>query len=130
MILVDSSVLISDSNRQLMSEAIDAKSIAVCGPVVYEVLRGASDGRLEATRRTLFRLLLLDDPTPAERYEEAARLYRMLRVRGITIRSMLDCVIAAIAIHHSVPLLHADRDFTMIARYAPLDERNVSSLVS
>jgi predicted nucleic acid-binding protein len=129
-ILVDSSVLISHADRQILTAAVDSKRIAVCGPVIYEVLRGALDGRFEITRRTLSRLVVLDDPTPAVRYEEAARIYRMLRVRGITIRSPLDCVIAAIAIHHGVPLLHADRDFVMIARFTPLDERGVSSLLS
>ena len=38
---------------------------------------------------------------------------------GITIRSPLDCLIAAIAIESKVPAWHRERDFNGIARYKP-----------
>ena len=41
----------------------------------------------------------------------AADMYRSLRRRGITIRKSVDCMIAAVAIEHDLPLLHNDRDF-------------------
>jgi len=34
-----------------------------------------------------------------------------LRRLGVTVRKAVDCLIAAWCIAHSVPLLHADRDF-------------------
>jgi len=128
--LVDSSVWLSTDHIELALEVVGVKELAVCGPVIYEVLRGARPGRFAATRRSLADVILLDDPTPVERYEEAAQLYRMLRSRGVTIRSPLDCVIAAVAMYHSVPVLHADHDFELIARHAPFAERDISSLVS
>ena len=34
-----------------------------------------------------------------------------LRRRRIAIRKSVDCMIAAVAIEHNIPLLHSDRDF-------------------
>jgi predicted nucleic acid-binding protein len=42
---------------------------------------------------------------------QSARYYRRLRKQGITVRKTIDCLIATWCIMHSVPLLHADRDF-------------------
>jgi predicted nucleic acid-binding protein len=33
----------------------------------------------------------------------------------------VDCLIAAIAIEHQVPVWHRDRDFTAIARFTALE---------
>ena len=41
---------------------------------------------------------LVDLPVPLNRFEVRGEIYRSLRVRGITIRSSNDCLIAAIAI--------------------------------
>jgi len=51
---------------------------------------------------------------------EAARLYFVCRRKGVTVRSTIDCLIAAIAIEHKALLLHDDRDFDAIARYTKL----------
>jgi predicted nucleic acid-binding protein len=34
---------------------------------------------------------------------------------------MIDCLIASIAIRFGSPLLHADSDFDVLARYTPLE---------
>ncbi|MGI8904565.1 MAG: PIN domain-containing protein [Solirubrobacteraceae bacterium] len=47
-------------------------------------------------------------------------MYRACRRGGETIRTMLDCVIAAVAIREHAELLHHDRDFDAIARHTPL----------
>ncbi|MGH3262719.1 MAG: PIN domain-containing protein, partial [Trebonia sp.] len=52
--------------------------------------------------------------------EEGARIYRACRSLGETIRSLNDCLIAAIAIRNDVPVLHRDRDYDSIARHFPL----------
>jgi predicted nucleic acid-binding protein len=52
--------------------------------------------------------------------EEAARIYRGCRGSGETVRSLSDCLVAAIAIRNDVPVLHRDRDYDVIARYFPL----------
>lgn len=52
--------------------------------------------------------------------EAAAGLYGTCRRAGKTIRSLNDCLIAAIAIRHDVPVLASDNDFGAIAQHAPL----------
>jgi predicted nucleic acid-binding protein len=54
-------------------------------------------------------------------YLEAADIYRLGRRKGYTIRSSLDCLIAAIAIHNNASVWHCDRDFDAISRYTSLE---------
>ncbi|HZF12811.1 MAG TPA: PIN domain-containing protein [Thermoanaerobaculia bacterium] len=60
----------------------------------------------------------------SEVFEEAAQLYRVARRNGLTIRSSVDCLIAACALRHGLTVLHHDRDFPMLARICPLSERD------
>jgi predicted nucleic acid-binding protein len=98
-----------------------AQPVAVTDLVLMEVLAGARD---EAHRDRLRRLLAgcehLATDGPAD-YERAADLYRLCRSGGSTIRRLPDCLIAVVAMRRSVALLHADRDFDAIARWAPLE---------
>ena len=48
-------------------------------------------------------------------FAAAAAIFRAVRRSGHTVRSKVDCLIAAIAIRHDVPLLHRDADFERIA---------------
>lgn len=52
-------------------------------------------------------------------YADAGALYARCRWAGITPRSPHECLIAQTAIEHSVPLLHDDRDFELMARGEP-----------
>jgi predicted nucleic acid-binding protein len=67
------------------------------------------------------RVTMIDAPIPIERYEEGARLFMTCRDAGFTIRKSVDCLIAACALAHRLPLLHNDRDFKHIAKLFPLD---------
>ena len=42
------------------------------------------------------------------------------RGRGVTIRTAVDCLVAAVAIEHGAVLVHNDRDFLALQR---VDER-------
>jgi hypothetical protein len=97
-----------------------AEGFVVCEPVRMEVLAGARDERhLNDLRRLLARgTLITTEPTD---YEEAAALYRVCRRNGATVRTMIDCLIASIAIRSGSPLLHADSDFDVLARHTPLE---------
>lgn len=53
-------------------------------------------------------------------YEEAADLYRACRGRGATVRKLIDCLIAAIAIREGATVLHNDRDFEVLAKHTRL----------
>ena len=59
-------------------------------------------------------------PVESDDWATAALLYRMCRVNGATIRSMVDCLIAAVAVRHDVPILAKDRDFEALAAHTPL----------
>jgi predicted nucleic acid-binding protein len=130
-ILVDTSVwieLLSDEARlrQVESKLTD---FVTCPPVVQEILQGFSDrSSYQAFEDQLLAFPCLSEPVPLHLYIKAAAIYREGRSRGYTIRSAIDCLIAAIAIEHSAPVWHHDRDFTAIARYTSL--RTMSRYVS
>jgi predicted nucleic acid-binding protein len=88
--------------------------------VVMELLAGATkDEELIELRRMLlpFEHLPVD---PLDDFETAALLYRQCRHRGETVRALLDCLVAAVAMRTGAAVLHQDRDFDALARHAPL----------
>ena len=88
--------------------------------VLLEVLAGTSDEeRAARLRRFLAGAELLRQQSPADA-ERAAALYRACRRAGETPRSLNDCVVAAVALRHDVPVLHRDRDFPVLARHTDL----------
>jgi len=50
----------------------------------------------------------------------AAEIYQGLQRKGIRIRSIIDCLIAAVSIETGARILHKDRDFDFIATYYPV----------
>ena len=58
---------------------------------------------------------------PLAVYLEAAELFRVARRGGFTVRSSVDCLIAACAARHSIAVLHRDRDFDALAKVAAID---------
>ncbi|MEG8039543.1 PIN domain-containing protein [Sphingomonas sp. LR60] len=118
MILVDSSVLIDVLNgretlqtRRLEELSLDEQDLAVGDLMIVEVLQGTRTNRaFELARAYLsdFSQLRISDVPVAE---QAARNYRALRHRGITIRKTIDTLIATRRIMAEVPLLYNDRDF-------------------
>jgi predicted nucleic acid-binding protein len=93
--------------------------LAICDPISMEVLAGArSEAHLAQLRGLLARATLL--PTTSADYDAAAALYRRCRMQGATVRRMIDCLIAAVAIAADAEILHADSDFTELAAHTPL----------
>ena len=119
MVLVDSSTWIEvQRGRVSLAELVDDE-VAVCPVVVMEVLRGARDlTRYETGRRMFTFVKVLDAPTPLARFEQAAQLYIDCRDAGVT-PSAPDCLVAACAIAHDIPLVSAGRGFRQIARVLP-----------
>ena len=125
-ILVDTSVWIdffrriSSRETALFKEALQRREqIFIAGIIAQEILQGV---RNDAQHRSILHYLLLFSKIDAEfvDYLAAANIYRSLRRRGLTIRSPVDCLIAALAIKQKVSLLHKDTDFTVIAQHFPL----------
>ena len=93
--------------------------LAICDPIRMEVLAGARDERqLDELRRLLARAIVL--PTGPTHYDDAAIIYRTCRSAGATVRKLIDCLIAAVAIDADASVLQADRDFDAIARHTEL----------
>lgn len=130
MILVDSSAWVEflRDTGSPVCEAVDGLldgDIAISEPVLMEVLAGARDEcHLRDLRALLGRARMLHC-VPTD-FETAALLYRRCRSGGETIRRLVDCLIGAVAIRENVPLLHADADFEVLARYTELTTQRVS----
>ena len=117
MILVDSSVWI-DFLRDTKTPAVEclvAKAavgeVLVGDLMLAEVLQGlATDRAFEDANRIFasFELVRISDRRVAV---EAARNYRTLRAKGITVRKTIDTLIATRCILDGIPLLFSDRDF-------------------
>lgn len=123
MILVDTSIwinLLSKKPRHILSDEQLAK-VATCPPVIQEILQGVRDDL--AHRRlqgSLLALPVLGNPLSLELYLQAAEIFRQGQLKGLTIRSGVDCLIAAIAIAHRISIWHIDRDFDKIAKFTAL----------
>ena len=130
MILVDTSVWIAffrPGGLDLEAE-IPFDEIVTCLPVVQEVLQGFDDQRAFTTaRNALHNLPTVESPLSAEVFDSAVDLYRTARRAGVTVRSSVDCLIAACALNNSLEIAHLDRDFDLLARVAPLTIRNLSA---
>ena len=124
MILVDTSVWIDvmRSRDPLDLEAtLDLDEVVTCLPVVQEILQGIADQRAyRVAREALLAMPVVESPMPEGVFFEAAELYRAARRTGRTVRSSVDCVIAACAIRHDLTVLHRDRDFAALAEVSPL----------
>ena len=124
MILVDTSIWIELLNGKLGTKvaAEELLSFVTSGPIVQEVLQGLRETAwAEPFREALLAMPRLGDPLPLRTFLSAAEIYRQGRRKGYTIRSSVDCLIAAIAIESRVPVWHKDRDFRLITRYTSLE---------
>ena len=89
--------------------------------MIQEVLQGVRGEQPYRELRTAFLALpVVDEPVPLQRHLEAVDLYRAARKCGLTVRSGVDCLLAATAIAHDLDLLHDDRDYEAIARVSSL----------
>jgi predicted nucleic acid-binding protein len=110
----------SPVNVRLRELVRDAADIVVTEPILAEVLAGARDEReWRELRRMFARCTFAPVETPGD-WEDAAALHRRVRLRGRTIASMLDCLIASVAIRIGANVLHADADFDAIAEHSAL----------
>lgn len=86
-----------------------------------ELLAGCrSEEAAQQLRRLLARFEILEIEGVAD-FEDAALIQRVCRRGGGAVRSMIACVIAAIALRERRPLLATDRDFDRIARHVGLE---------
>ena len=124
MVLIETSAWIeflrdTGSSVCLRVDELLGENMAICEPVRMEILAGARDDKhLNDLRRLLAGATLL--ATEPIDYEEAASLFRVCRRGGETVRKLIDCLIATIAIRADVPILHNDSDFEILGRHTAL----------
>lgn len=133
MILVDTSVWI-EHLRSTQSRAhqefravvtSDPGSLATCEPIVMELLAGPPDPftvhRLEEQLGTLEDLAV----DASADFRAGAALAWAVRRSGHTVRSLTDCLIAALAVRHDTMVWHCDEDYVRIADVSDLQQRDL-----
>jgi predicted nucleic acid-binding protein len=94
--------------------------LGVVDVVRMELLAGAgSDEQVVTVSRLLARGIALSTLSPGD-HEYAASLYRAARRSGETVRSMIDCLVTAVAVRLDAPVLARDRDFEVLQQVCPL----------
>jgi predicted nucleic acid-binding protein len=127
MILVDTSVwieLFRKKPRLRIEQHLDLDEVVTCLPVIQDVLQGFRDeAAYRKAHAAMFAFPVLESPLGRPVFEDAVRLFRDARRAGLTIRSSVDCLIAACALRHDVEVAHCDRDFPSLAQISSLKQR-------
>lgn len=126
MVLVDTSVWIDYFNgvrarrTDLLDSLLGTGAVLIGDLILTELLQGFvydADYRNAAA-------LLSEVPCVTlggrELALQAAQHFRALRRRGVTVRKTIDVIIGTYCIAHNHELLHADKDFDVMARFLGL----------
>jgi len=126
--VIDSSVWIGLLRNSYSAPVRRLRSIADAGDdeilvgdlILLEVLQGARDeahaARIERNLRQYPIAPMLDEAIAVQ----AARNYRVLRTRGVTVRRTIDMIIGTFCVAGGHALLHDDRDFAPMAGHLGL----------
>ena len=126
MILVDSSVWIDyfrgapTPQAEMLDSLLGNEPVATGDLVLAEVLQGFRSDRDFNQARKLLTSLMVIDLGGKDIAIQAARNFRALRVKGVTVRKTIDAVIATRCIESGLKLLYSDRDFDPFVRYLGL----------
>jgi predicted nucleic acid-binding protein len=127
-IVVDSSVWIDFLNGRNVPHVrrlraiLGSEEIIVGDLILCEVLQGLESERAAREVEALLRRFEIVPMVGAAIAVAAARNFRSLRRRGITVRKTIDLLIGAWCIENRRPLLHNDSDFFPMARHLRLIE--------
>jgi predicted nucleic acid-binding protein len=126
--VVDSSVWIDFLNGRdaphvkRLRAIIGTEEVAVGDLILCEVLQGLDDERTAREVEALMRRFEIVSMAGDAIAVAAARNFRSLRRRGVTVRKTIDLLIGTWCIENRRPLLHNDSDFHPMARYLGLTE--------
>ncbi len=103
-----------------LDAALEAEEdLAILPVILTEVLQGfRSEAGFRRARELLLALPVIEPDLDC--HVRAARLYRSLRAKGVTVRGAIDCVIAQACLDLKAGLLSPDSDFLHIARHTAL----------
>jgi predicted nucleic acid-binding protein len=129
MYLVDTSVWIQvfRAKRALQIESVvPFEQIVTCLPIVQEVLQGFRDeSAFRTAKDAMLNFPIVESPLRSIVYLQAVDLYRQARKNGLTIRSSVDCLLAACAIRNDLNIVHEDRDFPALAKVSQLKQEQL-----
>jgi predicted nucleic acid-binding protein len=132
-IVVDSSVWIDFLNGRKASHVerlraiLGTDEIIVGDLMLCEVLQGLDGARAARQVEVLLRRFDIVPMAGDAIAVAAARNFRSLRSRGITVRKTIDLLIGTWCIENRTPLLHNDSDFRPMARHLGLIEAPMSA---
>ena len=127
MTVVDTSVWIDYFNgvptreTALLDGLLGVEPIVIGDLVLAEVLQGFGAERDLRVAQAALDRLLFQPMVGRDVALAAARNYRALRARGVTVRKTIDMLIATFCMENGHRLLHADRDFVPIAEHLGLE---------
>lgn len=128
MILVDSSVWVDyfrgtgSKEAETLDRLLAEEPLATGDLILTEVLQGFRSDRDFQQARRLMSSLTVIEIGGIDVAVQAARNFRSLRSRGITIRKTIDTIIATRCIRDGFSLLHRDVDFKPFVEYLGLRE--------
>jgi predicted nucleic acid-binding protein len=128
LIVVDSSVWIDFLNGRnaphvaTLRATLGTDEIIVGDLMLCEVLQGLANERAAQQVEALLRRFEIVAMAGEAIAVAAARKFRSLRKRGITVRKTIDLLIGTWCIENRKALLHNDGDFRPMARYLGLVE--------
>lgn len=126
MILVDTSVWVdffrgtASAQAEWLDRHLGTEGLIVGDLVLAEVLQGFRDERGFNEAKRLLGQLEQVNVAGLDVAVEAARNYRRLRARGVTVRGTVDVLIATRCLVDGLRLLHADHDFEGFAEHLGL----------
>jgi predicted nucleic acid-binding protein len=126
LILVDSSVWVDyfrgavTPQTEKLDNLLGQQPLAIGDLILTEVLQGFGDDRDFKDAQELLTSLMVVELGGQEIAIQAAKNFRALRSRGVTIRKTIDTVIATRCIEDGHDLLHSDRDFDAFAKHLGL----------
>jgi len=125
-IFVDTSVWVdffrgtASAQAEWLDRHLGSEGLVIGDLVLAEVLQGFKDDRGFNEAKRLLGQLEQVNVVGIDLAVEAARNYRRLRARGVTVRGTVDVLIATRCISDGLRLLHADRDFEGFAEHLGL----------
>lgn len=131
MIVVDSSVWIDflrgrrAAHVEALRKALGTDEIVIGDLMLCEVLQGLDNEQAAQEVEALLRRFQIEPMVGEAIAVAAARNFRSLRRRGITVRKTIDLLIGTWCIEHRLPLLHNDSDFRPMVAHLGLVEAAV-----
>jgi predicted nucleic acid-binding protein len=111
---------VKSAQTDLLDESLLSNEVCYCPTILQELLQGTRIDKDFTNTVDGFKALIHLTLNPYLVSIEAAKLYRSLRKKGLTIRKANDCLIAYYAIHFDIELCHNDSDFDLIAKNSSL----------